>query len=149
MCIRDSLHSFQLPIVVNSGDIISENTGVFNGYLVDEDYFSSAGSGSNSMATTSYVSTFGDTLFVGNESYIIPGMSYNNVVPEFGSVTDIDGNTYQTVKIYDQEWMMENLRVTNFNNGDPINDAIFNYNGGNLSNSVNPVSYTHLRAHET
>ena len=32
---------------------------------------------------------------------------------------------------------MENLRVTNFNNGDPINDAIFNYNGGNLSNSVN------------
>jgi uncharacterized protein (TIGR02145 family) len=37
-----------------------------------------------------------------------------------GTVTDIDGNLYYTVKIGDQWWMLENLRVTHYRNGDPI-----------------------------
>jgi len=38
------------PFIVNSEEVVSANNAVgsFNGYLVDEDYFSSAGSGSNS-----------------------------------------------------------------------------------------------------
>ncbi len=40
--------------------------------------------------------------------------------PIFGTVTDIDGNTYQTVLIGEQVWMAENLRTSNYANGDPI-----------------------------
>jgi len=36
------------------------------------------------------------------------------------TVTDIEGNVYQTKIIDDKEWMVENLRVTQYNNGDPI-----------------------------
>ena len=39
---------------------------------------------------------------------------------EYGTVTDIDGNMYKTITIGTQTWMAENLRVTHYQNSDPI-----------------------------
>jgi uncharacterized protein (TIGR02145 family) len=41
----------------------------------------------------------------------------------YGSVEDIDGNTYATIKIGSQEWMAENLRTTRYQNGNIIQNV--------------------------
>lgn len=42
---------------------------------------------------------------------------------EHGKVVDFDGNLYKTIKIGNQEWMIENLNVSTFRNGDVIRAA--------------------------
>ena len=45
-----------------------------------------------------------------------------------GFISDVDGNLYELIQIGDQRWFSENLKVTHYNNGDPMNT--------NLSNSA-------------
>jgi uncharacterized protein (TIGR02145 family) len=53
-------------------------------------------------------------------TFIFLGFLCSGYSQETGTVTDIDGNVYKTVKIGDQWWMSENLIVTHYRNGDAI-----------------------------
>jgi len=52
-------------------------------------------------------------------SFIIPYLILNSSA-FCQTVTDIDGNIYQTITIGNQIWMAENLKVTHYRNGDAI-----------------------------
>ena len=54
----------------------------------------------------------------------------------YGSVTDIDGNTYATIQIGTQVWMAENLRTTRYRNGDPIPNVTDKGKWGGLSSGA-------------
>ena len=60
-------------------------------------------------------------------------------VVETGNVSDIEGNTYKTVKIGNQWWMAENLRVTKFNDGQLISFIDENANDTVWSEATTPL----------
>ena len=72
---------------------------------------------------------------------IVDGVPAWSDIPESndGTVTDIDGNVYQTVQIGNQVWMAENLRTTHYADGSPI-DGVYTYD----SDSENAINYGKL-----
>jgi len=68
---------------------------------------------------------------------ITANMVLNVTVIRTDTITDIDGNTYRTLQIGDQWWMVDNLKVTRYRNG----DAIPNVTEGTEWNSLTTGAY--------
>ena len=97
--------------------------------------------GTGAGSFTSYITglTASTTYYVRAYATNIAGTGYGSAMSftteeaPTGTVTDVDGNTYQTVKIGDQWWMVENLKVTHYRNGDVIPNETSSTTWSNLT----------------
>lgn len=54
------------------------------------------------------------------------------------TVTDADGNIYNTITVGNQVWMLENLKTTSYNDGTPVNKYVF---GDDWHNGASQIAY--------
>ena len=95
-------------------------------------------------ATNSQGTAYGNELSFTTANSAVDG----DPCPGAATVTDIDNNTYNTVKIGNQCWMKENLRTTRYANGTSIplgtstsTITSYRYNPNNNANNVPTYGY--------
>jgi len=113
--------------------------------------------GSDTGSFTSNLTGLTDntTYFVRAYATNSAGISYGSVLSfktTPNTITDFDGNIYHTVVIGTQVWLLENLKVTHYRNGDSIpniqDTAIwFNQTTGAYCNYDNDVSKSTIYGH--
>ncbi len=100
------------PTTANSHTTDGTGTGSFTsdiaGLLANTTYYVRA------YATNSVGTSYGN-----QQSFTTIEDGLNSALT-YGTVTDIDGNTYATIEIGTQEWMAQNLRTSRYRNGDII-----------------------------
>ena len=83
------------------------------------------GTGTGTFTSSLTGLTVGTLYYVRAYAMNDAGLGYGNVesfitTDSMGTVTDIDGSAYATIKIGTQWWMAENLKATHYRNSDPI-----------------------------
>ena len=127
---------------VISGDFSSIDWGN-DTYFLDVAMDISGGSNYVEMGTTQllsvpyslytgsiYVHYSNDTLYIGNQYVVLS----DGGGPGPNTVTDYDGNVYETVEIGNQIWLKQNLRSLHYADGTPI-DSVWVYDN-NESNAA-------------
>jgi len=92
--------------------------------------------------TTYYVRAY---AVIGGETYYGSEVFFTTLTPFIcgtGTVTDYDGNVYNTVQIGDQCWMKENMRAKHYANGTTISSAISTTNNSYVKAYYNPGNTT-------
>jgi len=80
----------------------------------------------------SYAKNTNGVVVYGNEVTFTALPLLGQPCPGTPTVTDIDGNVYNTVKIGNQCWMQSNLKVSRYRNGDSIVGRLNNWGLNNL-----------------
>ena len=107
-----------------------------------------SGSGAGSFTCSLTGLTAATTYYIRAYATKSTGTTYGSqitfstlITPVYGTVTDYDGNTYATIKIGTQTWMMENLKTTHYSNGDPVPHVTDNSEWLNLSTATEKGAY--------
>ena len=116
------------PIVDDDCIIAGTGLGTFNGSLTNLQlgtiYYARA------YATNRHGTAYGNEV-----KFVTPiDLSYGQTCPNTPTVTDADGNIYNTVLIGDQCWTRENIRTTHYADGSAIPTESYSVLNNDMSN---------------